>query len=414
MNNSSDNNFAYDCVWYNAQLACMTNTSVPYGLIDNAAIAIQNGRIVWIGDSQEIADSKLQQGSETLDCGGNLVTPGLIDCHTHLVYAGNRAIEFEQRLKGASYEDIAHAGGGINSTVESTRNASQSALFDQSLQRLQGFMAEGVTTIEIKSGYGLNLDDEAKMLRVARKLGESFPVNICTTFLGAHSIPTEYQDRSDDYIDWVCESVLPPIAEENLVDAVDAFCETIAFTPLQVDRIFDAASALQLPIKLHAEQLSDSKGAVLASKRGAMSVDHLEYLAEKDVSVLAENDTVAVLLPGAYYYLRETQQPPLEALRKHKVAVALASDCNPGSSPTGSLLLMLNLACVLFSMTPEEALAGVTRNAAKALNLLDEIGTLEVGKSADIVLWNATNPAELSYHIAGNPCQKVMLKGKCR
>ena len=386
----------------------------PFGLLENAAVAVSDGKIAWVGPDTDIPADASAQCPHVVDCEGQLVTPGLIDCHTHLVYGGNRAKEFEMRLNGASYEAIARAGGGIVSTVKATREASYRELFEQSCPRLVGLLNEGVTTVEIKSGYGLNVEDEVKMLCVARDLGDEFPVNVVTSFLGAHALPPEYKNHSDDYIDLVCEQALPAVAAENLADAVDAFCEGIAFSPEQTARVFDAAAKHNLPIKLHAEQLSDLEGAVMAAQRGALSVDHLEYLHEDDVPVLAENHTVAVVLPGAFYCLRETKLPPLDALRKHGVPMALASDSNPGSSPVGSLLLMLNMACTLFRMTPEETLAGVTRNAAKALGLQNDIGTLDVGKSADMVLWRATDPAELSYRIGGNPCLKVMYKGETR
>lgn len=413
----------WDSVWHNARLATMAPDTVPdntgsqtngnsaFGLIDNAAIAISNGRIAWIGPSWNMPPAVFECCPEKRDCGGNLVTPGLIDCHTHLVYGGNRAKEFEMRLNGAGYEEIARSGGGIVSTVAATRAASQAELYLQSHPRLVGLLNEGVTTVEIKSGYGLNVDDEVKMLRVARDLGDNLPVNIVTSFLGAHALPVEYQGRADAYIDLVCNAMLPRIAKEQLADAVDAFCEGIGFSPVQVEQVFAAAAQHGLPIKLHAEQLSNLQGAVLAARHNALSVDHLEYLAADDVPVLAEQGTVAVLLPGAFYCLRETQLPPLSSLRKHGVPIALASDSNPGSSPVGSLLLMLNMACTLFRMTPGEALAGVTCHAAKALGLHNEIGTLEVGKSADMVLWRAREPAELSYRIGGNPCITVMYRG---
>lgn len=318
------------------------------------------------------------------------------------------------RLNGASYEEIAHAGGGIVSTVTATRAASADELYAQAIPRLQGLMDEGVTTVEIKSGYGLNLEDEMKMLRVARRLGEDFPLTVITSFLGAHTSPAEYADNNDAYIDLVCDEILPAVAAGGLADAVDAFCEGIAFSPQQVARVFDAAKAHNLPIKLHAEQLSDLKGAVMAARRGALSVDHIEYLAAEDVPELAENGTAVVLLPGAFYCLRETKLPPIAALREHGVPIAIASDSNPGSSPVGSLLLMLNMACTLFRLTPEEALAGITRNAAQALGQNNSIGTLEIGKQADMVLWDAVDPAELSYRIGGNPCRRVMYRGGMR
>ena len=401
-------------LWINANIATMIDGDVPYGLIKNGAIAIHKGCIQWIGAMSELPNNYSESCNEIQDCKGQLVTPGLLDCHTHIVYGGNRAKEFEMRLNGASYEEVAKAGGGIVSTVAATRNASEAELYDQSTPRLEAIMAEGATTVEIKSGYGLNLDDELKTLRVARQLGENYAVDIITTFLGAHALPPEYAGRSDAYIDLVCEEILPAVAAEKLADHVDAFCEGIGFSPEQVARVFKVAEQLGLPTKLHAEQLSDLKGAVMAAKNHALSVDHLEYLVEEDVPVLAANNTVAVLLPGAFYYLRETKLPPMEALRKHQVPIALATDSNPGSSPITSLTLVMNMACTLFKMTPEEALAGVTRNAAQALGIQNKQGILAVGNRANLVLWNATDPAELSYRIGGVSCQKIMFNGKLR
>jgi imidazolonepropionase len=330
----------------------MVDGDIAFGLIENAAIGISEGNIVWLGRVDAIPGDAFEACPEKFDCEGQLVTPGFIDCHTHLIYAGNRAKEFELRLKGTSYQDIAREGGGIVSTVLATRNATADELYQQALPRLQGILGEGVTTIEIKSGYGLSVEDELKMLRVARRLGATLPAKVVTSFLGAHALPPEYAGREEAYIDLVCEQILPAVAKDNLADAVDAFCEGIAFTPRQVNRVFKAAQELDLPIKLHAEQLSDLKGAVLAAKLGALSVDHLEFLNEEDVPIIAEHRTVAVLLPGAFYFLRETQLPPVDALRSHNVPIAIASDSNPGSSPVGSLLLMLNMACTLFNLTP--------------------------------------------------------------
>lgn len=404
----------WDSLWFNARLATMCEGNTAFGLLDAAAIGIHKGKVVWIGASADIPTQQLEECQSQLDCKGRLVTPGLIDCHTHMIYGGNRANEFEMRLKGASYEEIALAGGGIASTVKATRESSEAALFESAKHRLQPFLEEGVTTVEIKSGYGLDLENELKMLTVARRLGEQLPLDIVTTFLGAHATPPEYKDANDDYIAQVCDTMLPAVAAAGLADAVDAFCENIAFSYEQVERVFNAAKDHSLPIKLHAEQLSNQKGATLAANMGALSVDHLEFLAPEDVTFLKRNDTVAVLLPGAYYFLRETQLPPIAALRHHKVAIAIASDSNPGSSPVSSLLLMLNMACTLFRLTPEESLAGVTRNAAKALNIDNDVGTLELGKSANMVLWDVQNPAELSYHIGHNPCHTVMYRGQVR
>jgi len=417
-----------ETLWIHANVATMTGTvdtshteatsdNTPYGLIEDAAIAISDGCIQWVGKMSSLPHHYIENNSSQIDihdCQGQLVTPGLIDSHTHIVYGGNRAKEFEMRLNGASYEAVAKAGGGIVSTVKATREASEAALFQQSASRLEAIMKEGATTVEIKSGYGLNLDDELKMLRVARQLGEKYSVEVITTFLGAHAVPPEYADRSDDYIDDLCEEVLPVVAKEKLADHVDAFCEGIGFSPAQVTKVFDTAKHLGLPIKVHAEQLSDLKGAVLAANKQALSVDHLEYLHDDDVPALAANDTVAVLLPGAYYYLRETKLPPIAALRKHKVAIALATDCNPGSSPITSLPLIMNMACTLFRMTPEEALAGVTCHAAKALGVQDHTGSVTTGKQANLVHWDACDPAELSYRIGGITCKKIVFKGKER
>lgn len=400
-----------DTLWINAHLATMVTSDIPYGLIKNAAIAMQGGRIQWLGSMAELPANYLERCTEIHDCQGQLVTPGLIDCHTHIVYGGNRAKEFEMRLKGASYAAVAKAGGGIVSTVTATRQASAAQLYDQSAPRLEAIMAGGATTIEIKSGYGLNLDDELKILRVARQLGKGYAVDVVTSFLGAHALPPEYVGRSDAYIDHICQAVLPMVVAEQLADHIDAFCESIAFSPEQVARVFAAAQQYKLPIKLHAEQLSDLKGAVLAAQNGALSVDHLEYLLDEDVPVLAANGTIAVLLPGAFYYLRETKLPPLAALRQHGVPIALATDSNPGSSPITSLPLVMNMACTLFRMTPEESLAGVTCHGARALDLQHQVGALAVGMRANVVQWAASDPAELSYRIGGTPCTHVLFNG---
>ncbi len=393
----------------NVRLVPMTDAA-GYGLVDAAEVVIENGRIAAAGAGA----ARGVGGAEVVDCGGRLLTPGLIDCHSHVVHAGNRAVEFEQRLEGVSYAEIARRGGGIVSTVNATRAASDDALFAASAPRFARIVSEGVTTVEIKSGYGLDVDNEMKMLRVARRLGKQFGVRVRTTFLGAHALPAEYAGRADDYIDAVCRDMLARAAEAGLVDAVDAFCENIAFTADQAARVFDAAAALGLPVKLHAEQLSDQGGAVMAARRGAQSVDHLEYLPPEDVPVLAEHGTVAVLLPGAFYVLRETKLPPLDALREHKVPIAIATDCNPGSSPVTSVLLAMNMACTLFRMTPFEALAGVTRNAARALGLAGELGTIEPGKVADLALWDVEHPAELSVNLGLNPCSGIVTAGAWR
>jgi len=407
-------NHAWDTLWFNASLATMCEGSVAFGVAKGDAIAVKNGKIDWIGNYSEISKEQLSQCQQLHDCQGKLVTPGLIDCHTHLVYGGNRAKEFELRLNGASYSEISKAGGGISSTVAATRTSSRDALLNDAKLRLQSFIDEGVTTIEIKSGYGLDIENEIKMLSVARELGQQLPIDVVTCFLGAHATPVEFKGDNERYIDHVCDHIMPAVIANDLADSVDAFCENIAFSTEQVAKVFRKAKEYGLPIKLHAEQLSDQKGAVMAAKMGALSVDHIEYLHEGDVKTLSDNQTVAVLLPGAFYFLGETQLPPIDALRKYSVPIAIASDSNPGSSPVGSLLLMLNMACTLFKLTPEESLAAVTRNAAKALGIDSQVGTLELGKKANMVLWKTDNPAELSYKIGHNPCHTVMYHGAIR
>jgi imidazolonepropionase len=381
----------HDTVWLNANLATMAG-GAPYGEIRDGAVAATGGRISWIGPRSAWKDKARQE----VDARGAWITPGLVDCHTHLVHAGNRAAEFELRLKGASYEEIARAGGGIVSTVSQTRAASEDALVAFAQARLAQWLAEGVTVVEVKSGYGLDRDTELKMLRAARRLEG---VTVKTTFLGAHALPAEYKGRADDYIDFVCD-VMP----ESKADAVDAFCEGIGFSPSQVEKIFQVAKQSNLPVKLHADQLSDLGGAALAAKYGALSADHLEYSSEAGVQAMAKAGTVAVLLPGAFYFLREKQLPPVEALRRHRVPIALATDNNPGSSPLTSPLLAMNMACTLFRLTPEEALAGFTREGARALGMQATHGTLEEGKQADLALWKVQTPAELAYAMGANPC----------
>ncbi|MBD2104843.1 imidazolonepropionase [Leptolyngbya sp. FACHB-261] len=383
----------------------------PYGLIQDGAIGVKAGTIAWVGKRTELPGSPETLADAVFEAGGCWITPGLIDCHTHLVYAGNRAREFELRLQGASYEEIARAGGGIRSTVAATREASPELLTATAERRLRALRSQGVTTVEIKSGYGLDLETEVKMLRVARSLAEHQPVTIRTTFLGAHALPVEFEGRSDAYIDFVCAEVLPVVAQEGLVDAVDAFCEGIGFSPAQTVRVFEAAQRWGLPVKLHADQLSDLGGAALAAQFRALSAEHLEYTSVEGVAAMASAGTVAVLLPGAFYFLRETQLPPVAQFRQHGVPMAIATDCNPGSSPTTSPLLMLNMACTLFQLTPEEALTGMTRNAALALGLAEQRGTLAVGQAADFVLWDIEQPAELAYSIGGNPCLNVIKAG---
>ena len=397
-------------LFINATLATLQGDT-GYGLRPQAALLVDGARIAWIGDA---ADAPALDGAELIDCEQRLLTPGLIDCHTHLVYGGDRADEFEQRLEGASYAEIAAAGGGILSTVVATRAASEDELFAAALPRVRALLAEGVTTLEIKSGYGLDSDNEIKMLRVAERLGRELGIRLQKSFLGAHALPPEFDGRADDYIDRVCDEMLPRAHAEGLVDAVDVFIESIAFSRAQGERVLERAQQLGLPVKAHAEQLSDSGGALMAASRGALSVDHLEYLAADDVPRLAASGSVAVLLPGAFYVLRETRLPPLDALRAHGVPIALASDANPGSSPIHSLLLVMNLACTLFRLTPAEALRGVTLNAARALGMDADIGSLEVGKQADLVLWDVTRPAMLSYRVGVNPCAGVMQAGAWR
>ena len=402
----------WDSLWINARLATMAGSGGAYGALEDAALAVADGRIAWLGPMADLPGEPGACAPEINDASGNWVTPGLIDCHTHIVHGGDRAGEFEMRLEGASYEEIARAGGGIVATVQATREADEDALFESARARLGELRGGGVTTVEIKSGYGLDLETELRMLRVARRLGETLPVTVRTSFLGAHALAPEYAGRSDAYIDFVCAKVMPAAARAGLADAVDAFCDTIGFTPKETDRIFAAARELGLPVKLHAEQLSDQGGAALAAGYGALSCDHLEWLSEEGVRAMAEAGTVAVLLPGAFYFLRETRLPPVDALRSHGVPIAIATDSNPGSSPVHSLLLMLNMACTLFRLTPGEALAGVTRHAARALGMAETHGTLEAGKVADFVLWDIERPAELAYRIGANPCVHVVQAGK--
>ncbi len=389
-------------------LKACTMAGNDYGMIDDAAIVVTEGRIVAIGERKAIQ----HKSDQTIDLQGALVTPGLIDCHTHIVHAGHRANEFEMRLNGASYTDIANAGGGILSTVKATRAATDEQLLMQSRYRAEALMADGVTTVEIKSGYGLDHANEIKMLRVARQLGAQLPVNVQTTFLGAHALPPEFAGRADDYIDHLCNVVLPDAQALGLVDAVDVFCEKIGFSLEQSRRMLQRARDLQLPLKIHAEQLSDLKGTRMAAELGALSSDHIEFLSVDDIPVMKQHGTVAVLLPGAFYFLRETQLPPIAALRENGVPIAIASDSNPGSSPTYSLLLMLNMACTLFRLTPLEALQGVTVNGAKALGVHKDRGTLSVGMRADMALFNVEHPAELCYRIGDNCCIGRVFNGQ--
>jgi imidazolonepropionase len=401
----------WDALWLDCHLATQAGAE-PYGILKDAALAVKDGRIAWVGPSADLPAGAQGRARVVHRTNRAWITPGLIDCHTHLVYAGNRAQEFEMRLDGASYEAIARAGGGILSTVKAVRAASEDQLCDQSLARLEALQSEGVTVVEIKSGYGLETASELKMLRAARRLGRENPVTVHPTFLGAHALPPEYQGRADAYIDLVIEEMLPAVAAEKLARAVDVFCEHIAFSAAQTERVFVAATRLGLAVKLHAEQLSDQKGVLLAARYNALSVDHLEYMQADGVSALAAKDTVAVLLPGAFYFLGETRKPPVEQLRRAGVPLALATDCNPGTSPCTSPLLMMNMACIDFGLTPAEALAGFTVNAARALDIEKDYGTLAVGKVADLAVWDIGAPAELAYRLGGNPCRAVVKAGK--
>ncbi|MEN1833358.1 imidazolonepropionase [Pseudomonas lijiangensis] len=393
-------------LWKNCHIATMAQGN--YSIIEDAAIVTSGAVIQWIGPQSQLPESAFDS---TVDLGGAWVTPGLIDCHTHTVFGGNRSGEFEQRLQGVSYAEIAAAGGGIASTVRATRAASEDELFASAERRLKHLLRDGVTTVEMKSGYGLDLPSERKILKVIRRLGESLPVTVRSTCLAAHALPPEYTNRADDYIRHICAEMLPALAAEGLVDAVDAFCEYLAFSPEQVEQVFITARQLGLPVKLHAEQLSALGGSSLAARYQALSADHLEFMTEDDAIAMAAAGTVAVLLPGAYYFLRETQLPPMDALRKHGVPIAISTDLNPGTSPGLSLRLMLNMACTLFRMTPEEALAGVTLNAAKALGLDKTHGSLETGKVADFVAWNIERPADLAYWLGGDLDKRIVRHG---
>lgn len=393
-------------LWKNCHIASMAHGK--YSTIEHAAIVTSGALIEWIGPQAELAEP---EHDNCIDLGGAWVTPGLIDCHTHTVFGGNRSGEFEQRLQGVSYAEIAAAGGGIASTVRATRAASEDELYASAERRLRHLLKDGVTTVEMKSGYGLDLENERKILRVIRRLGNTQPVTVRVTCLAAHALPPEYADRADDYINHICNDMLPALAAEGLVDAVDAFCEYLAFSPAQVEQVFITAGQLALPVKLHAEQLSSLGGSSLAARYKALSADHLEFMTEDDAIAMAAAGTVAVLLPGAFYFLRETQLPPMDALRKHGVPIAIATDLNPGTSPGLSLRLMLNMACTLFRMTPEEALAGVTFNAAKALGMSATHGSLEVGKVADFVAWNIERPADLAYWLGGDLDKRIVRHG---
>jgi imidazolonepropionase len=400
----------FDRIWHNARLATVREDWPGLGVIESGVIAARDGRIAFAGaDSDLPADA---DASDRIDCEGRWITPGLVDCHTHLVFGGDRAHEFELRLQGASYEDIARAGGGIVSTVAATRTASEAELVVSALPRLDALIGEGVTTLEIKSGYGLNTETELRQLSAARALGRDRPVTVRTTFLGAHALPVEAEGDKDRYIDLVCREMLPAVAWAGLADAVDAFMEGIAFSGDQTARVFHAAKALGLPVKLHADQLSNLGGAALASRFAALSADHLEHTDHEGAAAMARAGTVAVLLPGAFYFIRETTKPPVELFREEGVRMALATDCNPGSSPLTSLLLAMNMGATLFRMTVAECLAGVTREGARALGLLAETGTLEVGKCCDLAIWNIERPAELVYRMGFNPLHRRVWRGR--
>ena len=413
MQNTQQNNNLenIDLLLTDANIATMDPTrDTPYGIIKNAALAIKNGEIVWLGEQASLPSFDVF-ATPTLSIKGQWLTPGLIDCHTHLVFAGSRAQEFEQRLQGVSYEQIAAQGGGIASTVKATRAADREQLFVDAKDRLNTLLKEGVTTVEIKSGYGLDTENEIKLLEVARLLGEHHPIDIKTTFLGAHALPKEYKGRADEYIDLVCNEMLEQVVAGGLADAVDVFCENVGFSYEQTKRVFAAAAKHNLPVKCHAEQLSNQHGAELVAEFNGLSADHIEYLDEQGVEAMAKAGTVAVLLPGAFYFLRETKQPPIELLNQYKVPIAIASDFNPGTSPLCSVQLMMNMACTLFRLTPEQALAGVTSNAAKALGLNDR-GVLKVGARADIAHWQISHPSQLSYQFGVNKLSNLWILGK--
>lgn len=400
----------FDTLFKNAHLATLDPAiPEPYGAIKNGALGVKDGQIVWRGKESDIPAHKAKKN---LDCEGGWITPGLVDCHTHLVFAGDRAREFEMRLSGARYEDIAKNGGGILSTVRQTRAATFEDLILSAGLRLINMMSRGVTTIEIKSGYGLNYEAERKMLQVARTLEKHHDIRIQTTFLGAHALPPEFEGRSDAYIDLICEDMLPRLAADGLVDAVDGFCETIGFSPKHIERVFQTAHDLDLPVKLHAEQLSNQGGAKLAAQYKALSADHLEYLDESGVKAMAKAGTIAVLLPGAFYFLKETKKPPIALLKKYNVPIALATDCNPGSAPISSAPLILNMACTLFGLTPRDALMGMSINGAKALGLGEMTGSLEIGKSADLAIWPIDHPSTLSYWLGDDFWPLRVFKGK--
>lgn len=402
----------WDSLWVNASVATMVPARGPYGLIDDGAVGIADGRIAWVGPGSELPDRADALASRVHDAGGGLVTPGLIDCHTHLVFGGDRSDEFEARLRGASYEEIAREGGGIVSTVRATRETTEAELFRSAAHRLRDLLREGVTAVEVKSGYGLEAETELRMLRVARRLGDAFPVTVQTTFLGAHAVPPEFEGRREAYLREVTEVMLPEAADAGLVDAVDAFCEAIAFDADECADVFRSAGERGIPVRLHADQLSDAGGGALAARFGARTADHLEHVSDEGIRALADAGTVAVLLPGAWLFLGGGRRPPVEALRGAGVPMALATDANPGTSPVTSLLLVASLGCTAFGLTPEEALAGITRHAARALGMARERGTVEEGKRADLALFDVRRPAELAYWIGGDLCRAVVREGE--
>ena len=394
-------------LWHNCHVATMQNGR--YSMIENAAIVTLGNKIDWIGDQQDLPEA---QYDETIDLQQAWVTPGFIDCHTHSVFGGNRSVEFEKRLQGVSYAEIAAQGGGIASTVRATREATEEQLLNSALRRVKSLLKDGVTTIEIKSGYGLDYINERKMLRVIREIGQRLPITVKSTCLAAHALPPEYHEQSDAYIEHICTEMLPKLHQEGLVDAVDAFCEYLAFSPAQVERVFKTAQSLNLPVKIHAEQLSSLAGSSLAARYQALSADHLEYITEDDIKAMAASGTVAVLLPGAFYFLRETKLPLMDLLKQHQVRIALSTDLNPGTSPVLSLRLMLNMGSTLFRLTPEETLAGVTIHAAHALGLQDSHGSLVQGKVADFIAWDIEHPSELTYWLGGNLSKRIVYQGQ--
>lgn len=399
----------YDAIWLNAQLATCEK---GYGLIQEAGIAVKDGVIAWVGPVSELTADPEDLAETIHDCDGCCLTPGLIDCHTHLVFAGNRAHEFEMRLQGATYEEIARQGGGIQSTVNATRSVSEDALFKQSVRRARDLQRSGVTTIEIKSGYGLDWATERKMLRIAKRIEDALPLTVSKTFLGAHTFPAEYRNDQETYVEMICKEMIPQVAKDRLAEAVDVFCEKIAFNLDQTRRVFATAAEHGLKVKCHAEQLSDMGASELAASFRPLSVDHLEHVSTVGVKAIERSGTVAVLLPGAFYFLRETKLPPVDMLRRHHIPIAIASDCNPGTSPMLSLLMVMNMACTLFRLTPSEALEAVTRHAASALGMSSQRGTLTVGKAADIAVWEVNHPAELAYYMGGSPLRQLIKEGQ--